>query len=302
MARGLTLSRGAWSQDLASVDYGAFPSSGGMFLGANASIFGAPTATIDEQLLIVTPGAIQTPITHRPRDLVVPVLLQGAAPGDLETIIAALSTGTDPIYDSDPVRLTWERDDSSSRWIDARLIGGGAGLSVRHVGSLSARAVLAFRAAWPYWSDGADRTVTTTNADFAGRGTLFSAVGVAFSAAGEPFSGESVATETATITGDLAAQPIWQADGPFEQLDAVRADGAAWRYTGTVLAGETLTIDTRPTSRSATLDGASVWANLAGSSTMFGFEPGAASWLVNAKGHGVGTEIRMSWRPSWLAC
>jgi hypothetical protein len=102
--------------------------------------------------------------------------------------------------------------------------------------------------------------------------------------------------------GDVEAFPTWTLAGPATQLTLTR-DGRTFRINATLLAGETLTIDTNK-KRQTVVDGTGVnrWGDVAiGAIDLWPLEPGINELNVAVAG-GVGgaTSLTMSYQPRFL--
>lgn len=97
-------------------------------------------------------------------------------------------------------------------------------------------------------------------------------------------------TNTITVGGLFAVQPVWEIIGPAESpvLENI-TDGTSLGYVGSIPAGQTLTIDCR--AQTATLAGANVKNNVRG--TWQSFEPGEV--IIRYSGANVTSTSTLKW-------
>lgn len=97
-------------------------------------------------------------------------------------------------------------------------------------------------------------------------------------------------TNTITVGGLFAVQPVWEIIGPAESpvLENI-TDGTSLGYVGSIPAGQTLTIDCR--AQTATLAGANVKNNVRG--TWQSFEPGEV--IIRYSGANVTSASTLKW-------
>ncbi len=126
--------------------------------------------------------------------------------------------------------------------------------------------------------------------------TAFNAA-VPFNAA-IPFNGG--ASTSVSIAGDLPAFPVIDVYGPADQV-TIGCAGAEWQTAVALVAGDVLTIDTRPGRRGPRLNGAGVdWSLLTEASRLWTLPPGTTSVVVGTVGATVDTNIVMAWEPRFI--
>lgn len=103
-------------------------------------------------------------------------------------------------------------------------------------------------------------------------------------------------------TGDVPAEPVWVISGPVTTITLTNVTtGDALTFDAPLLAGESVTIDTRRGRRSV-IDGtgANRYGDLAPGSRLWALDAGANEVLVSAPGSDGTTEVRMRWRRRYL--
>lgn len=153
------------------------------------------------------------------------------------------------------------------------------------------RLVLSLVALDPFWYG-----PTSTQALTIGTGTGFDDA-VSFDA-GVPFDG-GLATSI-SVDGDLGAFPVFSITGPATTL--VVTDGTdAWQIAAALSSGQTLTIDTRPTTQGPRLGSGGVdWSLLTEASRLFELRSGTSSLIAAASGTSAATSVTVSWESRWL--
>jgi hypothetical protein len=101
-------------------------------------------------------------------------------------------------------------------------------------------------------------------------------------------------------TGDATVYPVWTVVGPGDNFKAVSPSGETLWWTGTLTAGQTLTIDTRKgTVVSDT--GVNKYANLAAAPRFWTVAPGISTSEASFQGTTSGSLISCGWRiRKWL--
>jgi hypothetical protein len=159
---------------------------------------------------------------------------------------------------------------------------------------------LAFRAADPYWQDATESTVTAT-IDIKAH-TWFPFAG---SWAAQPLvlgASDVFASTTITNTGDVDAWPVVTVTGPGTDLTLTnQTTGTVTHVTGTIAAGSTLTIDTRPGHKTVRIDGFNAFGRLTDDSTLWPLVPGPNRIAIGFASATTQTQVVFAWRNRWLA-
>lgn len=111
--------------------------------------------------------------------------------------------------------------------------------------------------------------------------------------------GNQMSSATLTNPGDLEAWPVWTVDGPGENV-TIGVNGQQVSYSGALLAGDSLVVDTDPTVQTAWLNGADVTGDL--SSDNFAPIPAGSDVPLSLSMLGTGkvtAEIRPRFYRAW---
>lgn len=153
---------------------------------------------------------------------------------------------------------------------------------------------LAFRAADPYWQDAAESSLVITT------GT---AVYTWFPFLPLVLGGSDIfGAPTVTNAGDVDAWPVVTVVGPGTDLTVTnQTTGRSWSFTGTIAAGSTLIVDTRPGRKSVTLDGFNAFGRLTDTSSLWPLVPGTNRISIGFASATAGSKVTFAWRNRWLA-
>jgi hypothetical protein len=155
-------------------------------------------------------------------------------------------------------------------------------------------ATLLFRAAWPYWQEGAEQSVTVTQGAAVRRWFPFLPLVLGAS--------DAFAIFNVTNDGDVPAWPVVTALGPGTDLTVTNeTTGAAWTVSGAVAAGSQLVVDTRPGRKTANLDGLNVFSRLTPTSELWPLVPGVNQVQVSFALTSAASSVAFTWRRQWLA-
>lgn len=154
------------------------------------------------------------------------------------------------------------------------------------------RAAVVFRAHDPYWY-----ATNLSVAEFTAgaRPSFFPIFPLRLSA------GEVFADVTVDNPGDVATWPVWEVDGPGTDI-ALRdlGMGQATELATTLLAGQTVTIDTRPGRKTVTRDdGTNLFPQLGGSD-LWPLAPGSTAVRIEMGGAGDTSVVRLRYQPAYL--
>lgn len=152
---------------------------------------------------------------------------------------------------------------------------------------------LAFRAAEPYWLDSTGSGVSATLSGV----TWFPFLPLVLGPA-DIFAGPII-----TNPGDVDAWPVVTTIGPGTDL-TVRNEttGLSWTMYGTMTAGQTLVVDTRPGHKTARLNGTNVFGKLSADSVLWPLVPGDNRVSIYFAGANLASSnVAFGWTNRWLA-
>jgi hypothetical protein len=153
---------------------------------------------------------------------------------------------------------------------------------------------LAFRAADPYWQDGTESQLIATISSTAF--TWFPFLPLVLGAS------DVFASATITNTGDVDAWPVIKAVGPGVDLTATNlTTGLSWHFTGSIAAGSTLVVDTRPGRKSVRLDGVNEFGRLTDDSVLWPLVPGPNRISIGFASATGASRVEFTWRNRWLS-
>lgn len=153
---------------------------------------------------------------------------------------------------------------------------------------------LAFRAADPYWQDAVESSLVATINSTAY--TWFPFLPLVLGAS------DVFASVTITNAGDVDAWPVITAVGPGTDLTVTnQTTGLAWKFTGTMTAGSTLVVDTRPGRKSVRLDGFNAFGRLSDDSVLWPLAPGVNRISIGFASGTANSKVTFAWRNRWLS-
>lgn len=214
---------------------------------------------------------------------------------DRQSLKALLSRFALVLADEVTIRLV-DDDEVGSWYVKAHLVGGGDysyGDDTR--GENDFKTVVTFRSGDPYWTSSELQRATVANAG-AGRGLLngpLSKMKVAAS--------QAIGTLALNNEGDATAFPVWQITGPGQQLDVTNlSTGEKFTWTGTLSAGQSLTIDTQTGLVTDNL-GANRYDLMGPAPRLWSVPPGSTQASVQMTATTSASRIEATWRPrKWL--
>lgn len=217
-----------------------------------------------------------------PRDIDLPLFVQTSSRAELRAIVSRLSTML-----AGPVTLRFIEDDGTSWTLSARRVGGG-GLALGPDTNAKdwLTTVITLRAGDPFWTS----SVTTRReiVPSAGRGMLGRLSKLQLSAS------QTLGNISMENDGDAPAYPVWTITGPGTNLVATSATGESFTWTGTLTAGQSLTINT---STASVVDGTGTnrYAQLAAAPKLWRIPPGVTTALVSLTGTTSASRIAVEW-------
>jgi hypothetical protein len=211
-------------------------------LGVASQLWGAAPYAVTSRQLGVIPGERVEQVRALPRNIVVPIQVEGATELEIDQRLAALGAILSP---SSELRILYRRADGTERELTGRCVGGAdavqatdrSGYLQRHV-----RIPLVVRAHYPYWRAVASSTVVTGPTTF--------------------LDGDFSLSNVVTITnaGDVPTWPYIILTGGADGCELSNlATGQVLRISEQIPLGSTMRIDTDPRSRSVLLDDAWSW-------------------------------------------
>lgn len=219
----------------------------------------------------------------RSRDIDIPLDFVGIDRNELKTLLSRLAK----VLSAEATLVIEEPDGTEWYAKVARTGGGGIVYGEDTTGQSDLQMVLTLRAGDPYFTSVEVNSVgvqSTTSGPF-----LTNMVELTVSpsqAAGQ------VVVEN---TGDAEAYPIWTVTGPGNTFKAISPTGETLRWNGTLLAGETLTLDTRT---GTVIDGTSAnrYADLASAPRFWTLPPGVTYSEASLLGTTSASKITCAWR------
>jgi hypothetical protein len=153
---------------------------------------------------------------------------------------------------------------------------------------------LLFRAVWPYWLDTTEQSVSV--AQGTAMQTWFPFLPLILGAS------DAFAAFTVTVTGDVPSWPVITVTGPGQEVTATNdSTGDSWTVSGSLAAGSKLIVDTRPSYKGVTVDGANAYPRLTAGSSLWPLLPGGNRVTVSMALTDPGSLAVFSWRNAWLA-
>lgn len=237
-------------------------------------------------------GAVFRSMRVLARDIDLPLHFEGTDRQDLKNLLHEFARVV-----SGACTLRLVEDDVVGSWaVQVHLVGGGDySYGNDTVGHTDLQTVVTLRAGDPFWERSYDEIASITTS--ANRSGLLNG-----SLANLNLSpGQAVGTVELFNEGDADSYPVWHLYGPGSNFVAVDpTTGRELRWTGTLQAGERLTIDTRlGTVKDGT--GASRYAELAEAPHFWRIPPGSNVTHVGMDGTSAESRIDCLWRPrKWL--
>lgn len=221
----------------------------------------------------------------RPRDIDLPIYVAGRNRAELVALLDRLSLLLD-----DECTLRFVEDDGGD-WSTKviHVAGGDYAYGVDTIGERDFQTVITLRAGDPYWTYSRSTSKTITNAG-AGRGLIGNLANMKVSAS------QAIGTILLENTGTAPAFPVWTVAGPGRNFRAVAATGEGFHWTGTLAAGETLTVDTKTGSVVDHL-GRNRYGELASAPRLWSVRPGTTEATASLESTTTASSITCTWRP-----
>jgi phage-related protein len=238
------------------------------------------------------PGARLRAVRHLPREFVLPCYVYGDTEAELRTEMRDLAAAMDPGRGAGKIKVTAPGGDQ--RKIRCSYA---AGLEANETigddsGPQHQRFPIVFRAHDPYWY-----ATSLTVAEFTAgaRPNFFPFFPLRLSA------GEVFADVTVDNPGDVATWPLWEIDGPGADIALRDLDhGQSTELATTLLAGQTVTVDTRPGAKTVVRDDGTNLFPALGDSDLWPLDPGATAVRIEMGGAGDSSVVRLRYLPAYL--
>lgn len=253
-----------------------------LFVSRGSRGLGAPPVELIMEKLPFTGGSIHRYTQTKPLEIDIPIVVKASSLNALAVKVANLRTwfytGDEATKQTGYLRVT--RPDGEVRQIGCVYSGGLEG-DLSEGAPTWAPSVISLVAPDPYWTE-ATPTELVYDA-----GDLGAALGT-------------------VNDGDVDAYPVWTISGPLTAVTVSNVSiGKSWALTGLSLAaGDTLTVDTRPSSQRTTQQvvsdsGASLFANVTQGSALWWLRSGANTYTITASGTSGDTTFGLSYLPRY---
>lgn len=257
-----------------------------LFVAKGATGLGAPPVEIVADKLPWAAGSIARYVQTKPAEIDLPIYVGASGIGGLidatDDLRAWFDTGDERRQQYGYLRITRPSDDAVRQI--ACLYQGGLDGSMAEGSPSYTVVVVSLLAPDPYWTD-----ITETQAVYT-QANIGAALGVVNS-------------------GDVDAYPIWTITGPASNIVLTnQTTGKVLSLTAngglTLLAGDTLTIDTRPSSQRTTLpiinqNGASFYNRVNAGGSLWWLNRGANTFTIAASGTSGATTFIVRWLPRY---
>lgn len=254
--------------------------------------FMPPSRRVEEEVPLQAGSRVRS-VRHGPRDLRMLCWFEAATEEALRTQLRALIRTMDPTRGDGRLRITAPAGDQ--RELTCRYV---AGLEMpEQLGDTAGpglqRAAVVLRATDPFWYD-----VATTSATYetGTPATFFPFFPLRLSAS------EVFADATLDNGGDVETWPVWTIVGPGSEIVLRNlTTGKALTLDHTLADGESVTIDTRPGSKTVLdQDGVSRFSSLTASSSLWPLERGSNSIRVEVTGATAATAVTVAFKKRYL--
>lgn len=252
----------------------------------------APPPAVEEDAVPGQPGGLLRAVRHNVREFVLPIHLGADTAAAVRTEIRDLVRAMDPTRGEGRLRVTAPGGDQ--REIRCRAV---AGLDLNE-GPFTATptdqiASVVFRAHDPYWYAA---SLTVSEFSSGARPNFFPFFPLRLS------SSEVFADVNVDNPGDVSTWPVWEIEGPGSDIALRNLDtGKVTSLSTTLLAGPSVTVDTRPGKKSVThSDGSNLWPDLSTDSALWPLGPGNNALRLEMGAAGDTSVIRLRYQPAYL--
>ena len=240
----------------------------------------------------VTPisGVATEYVSMKSRDIDIPIRMVYTTRAALVSAWRTLGAALNPLRGTGKIRFT--HADGTKRELYCKYRGGLPGADA--IEALNwIKATLSFRAADPYWYATSPVVGTYTASTLA---TFFPFFPLRIT------SSTIFATTSVTNAGDAETWPVWTITGPGTNPNLRNlTTGKNLSMTLTLLAGEVLTIDTRPGYKTIVLaPSTNKFSTISSSSSLWSLAKGVNSIQIEMSGSTAGSQVVMSYYPRYL--
>ena len=231
-------------------------------------------------------GAVYRGSRLRSRDIDLPIHLIAEDRARLQELVSRLEL----MLAAGEVQLRWYDDDGTYWSTRVAWQGGGSWTyGTDTTGERDLTTIVTLRAGSPYWTSSVSSSEKVGSAG-AGRGLLRGSLSrLRLSAS------QAIGTIRLNNTGTAPAFPVWTVVGPGTNFVAQSAAGQQLRWTGTLAAGELLTLDCRTASvRDGT--GANRYGQLAPAPKFWPVPPGTSVATASLEGTTAASSITCTWQ------
>lgn len=254
----------------------------------------SPSMAFVLQRIPLQPGQRYRDVRHGVAEIKVPVELYGATDIALRASVRSWVRRLDPVRGDGSLLCTAPAGDQ--RELICRYAEG-LDQAVEDEGDVGhrLRAILRFVCEQPYWQDASDTVQSWT---------LLSSLATFFPFFPLRLSGSEVfADATVTNDGNVEAWPVWTIGGPGSSpILRNLTTGDMLSLPVTLLAGESVAIDTRPGAKTVTKqDGTSLFGSLASPPALWPLAQGSNSIRIEMSGATSVSSVTLTWRRRWLS-
>lgn len=244
---------------------------------------GMPPIVITERELVVGDGSVLVQVRSGPVTVDVPIIVTGEL---RQTLRAAASAFNPHAGDG---RLVTDIDGDRRELVCRYRAGLEWDEQLPHI----MKQLLSFRAFSPYWQDDDDTTGSFGIGDLA-RWLPWPPIVVV--------ADDVFAQATIVNTGDVEAWPVWTIRGPSDEVTLTSDTGARLRVAYPLVAGEILTIDTRPGAKTVVdQTGVNRFSSLdENDDDLYSFPVGTTTVTITIVGATAESEVGLAWRRRWL--
>lgn len=238
-------------------------------------------------------GSFVTDVRHGTRELAVPVYWKDTSSSQAQlTTLRGWVAALDPMRGSGYVRV--DNPDGTSRRATVRL---NDGWNLEEIWTQFNEGVLVFRLdGEPYFED--ENEVSATYETGSTTFSFFPIFPLSLS------SSTVFATADIENDGDVAAWPVWTIEGPGSAIFINNVTtGKTIELSTTLVAGETLTIDTRPGYKTVEFNpgATNAFSDLAADASLWPLERGTNSISIEMNGSTAESNITLTYRRRWLS-